>query len=424
MYNFAGFKNWVNKKIDVKKRLQNIAVCYLIFLMLPVRKHSLDEVSKNFGINKSNFSKFLKNNSDTAVCNLNRLGRRAAKKYKRISKSGLPWKYFIIIDSTLHKRSSIHTENSQKFNHGKGYVTGHQWTNITLLINDTVIPLAPVPFYSKKYCRKNGLTYITEADAVVKYINELNLEEFVGRHKPEEVAVLMDSGYDAAKIQKSINRKHWTFISALKKTRCVKSEREYNITSKGEGWHQICNFFKNHRRAKWTAVRVPVKRGGKKRMEFRIRQIFGFLRNVCRVQLICSECKKGPDGRRKYIACNDLKVKARMIVIAYRLRWNIEIFHKQIKMFPGLEDIAAKHFNSVISHVHWVYCAYILLKHPPPGMLEHTDSFAEKQRIIKDVFDSKEKSRIMQLLTQFDGPRRYKAELQRSMMDCQDVKAI
>ena len=52
MYNFAGFKNWVNKKIDVKKRLQNIAVCYLIFLMLPVGKHSLDEVSKIFGINK------------------------------------------------------------------------------------------------------------------------------------------------------------------------------------------------------------------------------------------------------------------------------------------------------------------------------------------------------------------------------------
>ena len=107
-----------------------------------------------------------------------------------------------------------------------------------------------------------------------------------------------------------------------------------------------------------------------------------------------------------------------MIVIAYRLRWYIEIFHKQIKMFLGLEDVAAKHFKSVISHIHWVYCAYILLTRPPPGALEQTDSFAEKQRMIKEIFDTKEKSRIAQLLTQFDGPRRYKAELQRSMTVC------
>ena len=111
-----------------------------------------------------------------------------------------------------------------------------------------------------------------------------------------------------------------------------------------------------------------------------------------------------------------------MIVIAYRLRWDIEIFHKQIKMFPGLEDIAAKHFNSLISHVHLVYCAYILLTQPPPGVLERADSFSEKQRIVKEIFDTKEKSRVMQLLTQFDGPRRYKAELQRSMTDCRAVK--
>ena len=419
MYNFTGFKNWVSKKIAVKKRLQNIAVCYLIFLMLPVRKHSLEEASGIFEIDKSCFSKFLKNNSEAAVSDLNRPGRRAAKrlakKYKRIAKSGLPWKYFIIIDSTLHKRSSIHTDNSQKFNHGKGYVNGHQRTDVTLLINDTVIPLAPIPFYSEKYCGENGLTYITGADAVVRYINELNLEEFIGRHNPEDVAVLTDSGYDTAKVQKSIDDKNWAFICALKNTRCVKSERERCITSNGKGRHQICNFFKNHRRAKWTAIRVPVKSGKKKRTEFRIRQIFGFLRNVCRVRLICPECKKRPDGRRKYLACNDLKVKAGMIVIAYRLRWHIEIFHKQIKMFPGLEDIAAKHFNSVISHVHWVYCAYILLNLPPPGSLEQADSFAEKQRLVKELVDTKEKSRAVQLLTQFDGLRRYKAELQRSM---------
>ena len=78
--------------------------------------------------------------------------------------------------------------------------------------------------------------------------------------------------------------------------------------------------------------------------------------------MICSEFKKRPKGRRKYLACNDLKGTPLQILIAYRLRWKIEIFHKEVKMFMGFQEVATKHFESVISHVHWVYCAYILLK--------------------------------------------------------------
>jgi hypothetical protein len=49
-------------------------------------------------------------------------------------------------------------------------------------------------------------------------------------------------------------------------------------------------------------------------MEFRIRHSMGYLRYVGKVQLVCSEPKKRPDGRRKYLACNDVKATARQIV--------------------------------------------------------------------------------------------------------------
>ncbi len=62
-------------------------------------------------------------------------------------------------------------------------------------------------------------------------------------------------------------------------------------------------------------------------MEFRIRQIKGYLRHVGYVLLICSEFKKRPRGRKKYLACSDLTAKARQIVIGYRMRWAIEIDH-------------------------------------------------------------------------------------------------
>ena len=82
-------------------------------------------------------------------------------------------------------------------------------------------------------------------------------------------------------------------------------------------------------------------------------------------------------------------------------------------MFLGFEDAATKWFVSVMAHVHWVYCAYILLHSHPPGLPQDTTSIADKQRKIKEIIDSKERSRVIQLLTQINGGQRYKTELQR-----------
>ncbi len=373
-----------------------------------------------FDTSTSRFSKFLLNHSDAAIHNLNSLSKKQAKQFYKLSKflanNTVPWKVAILIDSTLQGRSSLHPANAKKFNHGKGFVIGHQWTNIVLVVNDIVVPLKPIAFYSKKYCKSKGLTYSSENDLVVEYIDRLNLKEYIGPHNPHEIVVLADSGYDAKKIEQAVVRKKWKFIIALKKRRSVKSERENENTTKSSGWSQVADLFKKHRWAKWQTVRVPTNSAKRKRMEFRIRQIAGYLRYVGKVQLICSEFKKRPDGRRKYLACNDLKAKARQIIIGYRIRWAIEIFHKQVKMFLGFEDVATKHFSSVISHVHWVYCAYILLNNSPPGIPDHCTSLAEKQRMVEKIISTKETCRVIQMLTQFNGPQRYKEELQQRLL--------
>src|SRR2546427_12903325 len=103
------------------------------------------------------------------------------------------------------------------------------------------------------------------------------------------------------------------------------------------------------------------------RMEFRSRDTIGYLRYVGKVQLVCSEPRKRPDGRRKYLACNDMRGTARQIIIGYRLRWAMELFHKTVKQHLGFEDVATSGFDSVMSHVHWVYYGYIWLSISPPG---------------------------------------------------------
>jgi len=81
-------------------------------------------------------------------------------------------------------------------------------------------------------------------------------------------------------------------------------------------------------------------------------------------------------------------------------------------MFLGFEDVAAHSFESVSSHVHWVYCVYLLIRDDVPGALEGLDSLAERQSRVTDIVRSAEKSRAVQILTQFDGPQRYKRHLQ------------
>jgi hypothetical protein len=177
----------------------------------------------------------------------------------------------------------------------------------------------------------------------------------------------------------------------------------------------VAQLFKNHRSVKWQTIRIATNRSKKKRMEFRIRQINSYLRYVGNVQLVCSQFKKRPKGRKKYLACSDLNAKARQIIIGYRMRWRIEIFHKEVKMFLGFEDVATKWFSSVMAHVHWVYCVYILLNSKDIEVPEKLKSLAQKQHWITKIIENKEKSRVLQLLTRINGAQHYKTEIQSAL---------
>jgi len=385
--------------------------------MVMTTKHSLEEAARFSGLHKSQFSKMLKAHSQVAVYTLESLSKKQAKQVSKARQKlkELPWKIAIIVDSTLQHRASLHPENAQTFNHGQGFVVGHQWTNIVLLLNDLLIPLRPIPFYSQRYCRERKLAYRTEHDLVVEYIEQLQLEEYLGSYDPREVVVLTDSGYDNKKIQNAIAAKHWHFIIALGKTRSVKSSRLSLTTPKSKQWSPIATFFRNHRWLKWQTIRIPTNGTKRKRMEFRTRDTIGYLRYVGQVQLVCSEPRRRPEGRRKYLACNDMRVTARQIILGYRLRWTIELFHKTVKQHLGFEDVATSGFASVMSHVHWVYCAYILLSMSPPGVSAGAQSLGDKQRQLQQLLENQAKRRVLQQLTQIGGVQRYKDALRQAL---------
>jgi hypothetical protein len=408
---------WIKRQIAVRQRLERVCTSYLLFLMVVTTKHSLQEAARFAGLHPSLFSNLLHSHSKVAITTLESLSKTQARQFAKALKrvNGLPWKIVIIIDSTLQHRASLHPENAKTFNHGKGYVIGHQWTNIVLILGDMLIPLRPIPFYSKRYCQTHGLAYQSEHERVVEYLRALDLEDYIGAYDRREVVVLADSGYDDKKIEKAIADQRWHFIIALSKTRSVKSEALYLTTPKSQQWCHIAMFFRRHRRLKWDTIRLATSGNTRKRMDFRVRHTSGYLRYVGKVELVCSELRNRPDGRRKYLACNDLRATARQIVMGYRLRWAVELFHKSVKQHLGFEDVATHGFDAVISHVHWVYCAYILLHMPPPGLSPGGHSIGDKQRALQQGLADTEKRRILQKLTQIGGVQRYKDELRQAL---------
>src|ERR687886_2427923 len=152
---------WIKRHIAVRRRLERICTGYLLFLMVATTKHSLKEAARFSGLHPSLFAKLLQSHAQVAITTLESLSKTQARQFaKTLARvKGLPWKIVIIIDSTLQHRASLHPENAKTFNHGQGYVIGHQWTNVVLVLSDIVIPLKPIPFYSKGYCQAHALAY-------------------------------------------------------------------------------------------------------------------------------------------------------------------------------------------------------------------------------------------------------------------------
>src|SRR5260370_21737353 len=214
---------WIKRPIAVSQRLERIGTSYLLFLMVATTKHSIKEAARFSGLHPSLFAKLLQSHAKVAITTLDHLSKTQARQFAKALPRvhGLPWKIAILIDATLQHRPSLHAENTQTFNHGKGHVIGHQWTNVVLALGDMRIPLKPVPSYSNRYCQTHDLEYHSEHEHVAAYLHALDLEDSIGAYDRREVLVLADIGYGNKKIEQALADKGWHFLIVLGKTPSV-----------------------------------------------------------------------------------------------------------------------------------------------------------------------------------------------------------
>lgn len=393
--------NLLSKHVVFPNRLQSIVSWYLLSIMLDLQKHTMTAVAELSGKNKSSFSHLLCNHKELAITGLQILSEQIARSISEKRKpivEGAPWRVAIIIDATLHVRSSLKVQNSQRFNHGEGWVIGHQWTNIVIMINGKLIPLPPIIFRTKKESKRLKIPYRTEHSKLIEYLDNLSLSTLIGLHDPTEIVVVMDAGYDNKKIQSKILDRGWDFIGAAKKSRGCQTQNIHFLQPKN--FQSIDSLFREVRKqAPWQTVHLTVDGKKKKRKDFRVRQLIGFIKGISSpTVLVCSEKAKGKG--RKHFICSNITVNIDVILSVYQKRWAIELFHRDTKSYLGLQDAGVQKFDSLISHVHWVYCAYLLLQEikAPPDI-----GISGRQKIIRNLCHEFELKKIINLTNRFGG---------------------
>lgn len=340
---------------------------YLLGLMVIMKKHNFEAMSRVAQCHPSRLSVFL-NSSDAVEISQMVFNRATRRKLSRLKAQ--KGKTFIAIDATFSRRSSKRVENSKVYHSGSGYVRGHKWLNIVLIHDQQIIPLCSQPLYSKEYCEDKELEYKTEPDFVVEWLQQLRNGSLFTQEQLKSIIFLADSGYDSKKIQKAIRQTGSHFVIALKSSRTVKD-------------FQVAEYFKRHKKGhRNTSIRFIG--SGKKRISYQVRLATGIqLKGFGKVNVVCSQGRRGPKWTVKYLATSDCRMAARDLVKYYRQRWSIETWHKEVKQHFGFGDCSCHQFSAVHAHVQLVMAAYILrslLKIPKMTIDQY-----QSQRVLKSV---------------------------------------
>ncbi|HEV2663920.1 MAG TPA: transposase [Blastocatellia bacterium] len=292
-------------------------------------------------------------------------------------------KFVFLIDATLVSQAGKKTKNTYSTNnHNRGrrtkkrrygqkkivYKKCHSFT-FGLLITPSGIRIPfQIPHYTREYCAERGLTHRTTAEAAAEMIRTLPLPPAA------EVVVIGDTAYDSEVVQKVCQEKGYIWICP------ANPERVYE-GSKGQR-PQVRSRLKEWNRLSLSTIRLRASTGqyaGYRRLSkwrvgpklkprvYYAHQERAEVRSVGRVQLIFSTMKPNlkaatPDDV-KILMTNALHLSVREVIELYSLRWQIELFFKELKSTLGFDQYSFQRFEAVKAWVETAVTTVLFLEH-------------------------------------------------------------
>jgi hypothetical protein len=307
--------------------------------------------------------------------------------------------FVVIVDGTLNSQSGKQTENTystgnRKRRPCKGRRYGknkharkncHSFTMLLLITPSGVrIPFCK-PYYTHDYCKKRGLVHRTTAEAAADLIRELPLP------KPASVTVLGDTAYDAEVVRDACGDRGYSWIFPCNPERVLagpkgkrprvrsllkdwsKWSRQTLRLAPGQGAYAVYRRLSPHRIGPKAKTRT-----------YYVHQERQRVHSVGEVRLVFSTTKGNlkaatPDDV-KILMTNDQRLSVRDVVELYSLRWQIELFFKELKSTLGFHQYQFQKFEPVEGWVELALTAFMYLEWYRVQQMSRRDLSDEEKR--------------------------------------------
>lgn len=307
--------------------------------------------------------------------------------------------FVYIIDATLTSQAGKKTENTystgnRKKRPRKGRRYGkykhaqkncHSFT-MGLLVTPSGrrIPFCK-PYHEREYCKKKGLVHRTTAEAAAELIRELPLPEGA------RVIVLGDTAYDSEVVRDACGDRGYSWIFPSNPERVLagpkgkrpkvrsllkdwsKWSRQTVRLAPGQGPYAVYRRLSPHRIGPKAKPRAYYAHQERRRVH-----------SVGEVRLVFSTTKKDlktatPDDV-KILMTNDLRLSVRDVIELYSLRWQIELFFKELKSTLGFHQYQFQKFEPVEAWAELALTTFMYLEWYRVQRMSRRDSSDEEKR--------------------------------------------
>jgi hypothetical protein len=289
--------------------------------------------------------------------------------------------WILILDATLCGQAGKKTENTYSTGnrkrrpqrgrrYGKYKHAGkscHCFTMGLLITPSGVrIPFCK-PYYTREYCKRKGLTHRTTAEAAADLIRELPVPEGV------RVIVLGDTAYDAAVVREACEDRDYTWIVPCNPERVLAGpqgkrpkvrsllkdwatwSRQTIRLAPAQGKYAVYRRLSKHRIGPKAKTRT-----------YYVHQEKRAVHSLGEVRLVFSTTKTNlktatPDDV-KILMTNDRRLSVREVVELYSLRWQIELFFKELKSTLGFHQYRFQRFAAVEGWTELVLATFMYLE--------------------------------------------------------------
>jgi DDE family transposase len=240
-------------------------------------------------------------------------------------------------------------------------------------------------YYTRDYCHATNRPYRTQTALAAEMIAELPLPEGA------DVVVLGDTSFDAESIRAACQPRDYTWVVPMNPERVLAGSTgkrpKVRTLIKDLKADQLVEIRLHAGRGRYVEQRrvSPYRVGSKvKPRTYYVQQRRHTVHSVGEVQLVFSttiQPKRGqPVEVQKILMTNDLSLSAKEMVELYGLRWQIELFFKELKSTLGFHQYRFRRFDQVEGWDELIQVTVMYLEWYRARQLRRRDLDAAKRR--------------------------------------------